>query len=591
MDLDAPDTLPEERTDPSTTTGPRLQRSAVDRYLGGVAGGIGERFGLDPFLIRAALLAATLFATYAAGWLPVVPVGYVALWMVLPGPTGRSALREMATDAGRREVVAALASLIVLAVLLSRPAFGFALALAAVAWVLLSEDTVSIARPSVGASPYTDRAPSPPGPSADEEVDGDNPLSEPATPHAGPVPEAQARSSLAATWGRRRRADRGEELVAGFGRTPRRPLREPALWPLTLSLLAMIAVGGLMADSLLERGVEPAVIVNLGLVAIGGVLALSAWRGRALGTIVLAVALLPAWIGFSVADIGRFDGAGSSTHTPTALPASGRLAYENGYGSMTIDLRQLPMADGDRLTLDIGATAGTVDVLVPSTTDTVLRSHVGLGTTTVEGAGIGFYEYDREPHMDRSMIRRYDAHGSGCIQDYWASWELLVESHERAGVEFAGLSAAVADDVEPIVTAIVDAGFAEPRPVDDEQFVPDAPQPYYDDLGNEYYALPNGDLEPVQQLGEFESPDRPISVYDAYGNQYFITAGTGLQTDPSAPLAQPAPADLTGERTWSFVAGEDGLPCVEVPPPDDPAVIEINATIGIGNLEVHRDGF
>jgi phage shock protein C len=43
-----------------------LTRSSTDRKLGGVAGGLGEYFGLDPVLFRVGFAAATLLSGVGA---------------------------------------------------------------------------------------------------------------------------------------------------------------------------------------------------------------------------------------------------------------------------------------------------------------------------------------------------------------------------------------------------------------------------------------------------------------------------------------------------------------------------------------------
>ena len=42
------------------TTKPKLRRSVRDRMLGGVCGGLGEYFGIDPVLVRLAFVLTTL---------------------------------------------------------------------------------------------------------------------------------------------------------------------------------------------------------------------------------------------------------------------------------------------------------------------------------------------------------------------------------------------------------------------------------------------------------------------------------------------------------------------------------------------------
>jgi phage shock protein PspC (stress-responsive transcriptional regulator) len=55
----------------------RLTRSKSDRVLGGVCGGLGEYFDIDPTLIRLGFVAALLFA--GSG-----PILYLVAWLVIP---------------------------------------------------------------------------------------------------------------------------------------------------------------------------------------------------------------------------------------------------------------------------------------------------------------------------------------------------------------------------------------------------------------------------------------------------------------------------------------------------------------------------
>lgn len=57
----------------------RLYRSSSDRVLGGVCGGIAERFGWEPTLVRiATALSTVLFAG------PVMVIAYMVMWIVTP---------------------------------------------------------------------------------------------------------------------------------------------------------------------------------------------------------------------------------------------------------------------------------------------------------------------------------------------------------------------------------------------------------------------------------------------------------------------------------------------------------------------------
>jgi len=555
MDNDAPDTPPgesdisvTERLDRNETSQPASgegilpRRSSTDRYLGGVASGIADRFGIDAFVPRAGFLGLTLFTVYAADWIPAVPIFYAVLWLTFPDSTGSSILRTLRQPSSVREAAAAVAWCAALALMLSRPVFAVALALAAAAWVLLRDDQFA-----TGVRQPMDQLAREPRRQLRtlnlRKVTPDDAATDGAAADAKESNTGNGEKGL--SWGRRRRSERGEKLVGHFSRVAARPRREPALWPLTFGLIAFIVIAMAMADRLVDGGVDPSTGVNAALIGVGAVVLLSAWRGRAMWTALIVIALLPAWIGFSVADVGRFEGAGSVSHRPTVLPALGALDYENGYGSTTIDLRDLALDEGANLSVRLGVTAGSAKIYAPLDTNVVLRSKVGFGTTEVRGNGLDFFEYDREPFMDRYMVRQYDARGRGCISDYWATWEYVADRHQAAGVDLGTMSTADQDDVEPILAAIAAAGYRAPTPVDHP------PVNGYTDLG-----FPRADsLDAFERTGD----------------------------DPQA--------FQVAQLTWSFSADIDGQPCMEQPPPDNPATIEINATIGVGTLEVIRDEF
>ena len=107
--------------------GARLARSRTDRVVAGVAGGLGERFGVDPLLIRAAFALLTV-----AGGSGVAL--YLAGWAVSFEPEAGAASQE-AGAAGRRQAnprqVVALGLIVAGSVLLLREAglwFGDTLA-------------------------------------------------------------------------------------------------------------------------------------------------------------------------------------------------------------------------------------------------------------------------------------------------------------------------------------------------------------------------------------------------------------------------------------------------------------------------------
>jgi phage shock protein C len=74
-----------------------LTRSATDKMIAGVCGGIARSFGIDASIVRILAVVLSLF-------FGVVLVIYLALWLVLPleqgGPTGFDDLKKMFSGTG-----------------------------------------------------------------------------------------------------------------------------------------------------------------------------------------------------------------------------------------------------------------------------------------------------------------------------------------------------------------------------------------------------------------------------------------------------------------------------------------------------------
>ena len=65
---------------PHTSRRP-LTRSSIDKKLGGVAGGLGAHFSVDPILFRIGFFVTTLFSGAGA-------LAYLAMLAIVPSDTG-----------------------------------------------------------------------------------------------------------------------------------------------------------------------------------------------------------------------------------------------------------------------------------------------------------------------------------------------------------------------------------------------------------------------------------------------------------------------------------------------------------------------
>lgn len=90
---------PEGGIGETTTTSPsKLRRSAADRVIGGVAGGLGHYFALDPVLVRIAFVLLLL-----AGGSGILL--YIVLWIVIPEATPEE---DVAAVSGRHHELGGL---------------------------------------------------------------------------------------------------------------------------------------------------------------------------------------------------------------------------------------------------------------------------------------------------------------------------------------------------------------------------------------------------------------------------------------------------------------------------------------------------
>jgi phage shock protein C len=62
----------------NSTPPQRLTRSSTDKYVGGVSGGLGHYFGIDPTVVRAGFVFTTVITGGAA------LVGYIAMMAFVP---------------------------------------------------------------------------------------------------------------------------------------------------------------------------------------------------------------------------------------------------------------------------------------------------------------------------------------------------------------------------------------------------------------------------------------------------------------------------------------------------------------------------
>jgi len=79
-----------------------LYRSPTDKWLGGVAGGLAERFGLPTLVVRLLFVVAAVFIPVVH---MIIPIVYLVMWLVVPGAPAVEEEVEVAVEEVGEEAV------------------------------------------------------------------------------------------------------------------------------------------------------------------------------------------------------------------------------------------------------------------------------------------------------------------------------------------------------------------------------------------------------------------------------------------------------------------------------------------------------
>ena len=299
-----------------------LRRSATDRKVAGVAGGLGRHLNIDPTILRVAFVVLCFFG--GAGF-----VLYGAAWLFIPDE-GTSEATISTSPTTRNALL--IAALVVAGLLLigdSWDGFGFPWPLVVIGTAVLIYVALRD-RPARTVAQTTDpQAPVPPW-----------------MPPAQPAPVVPPR-------------DRGRGL---FG--------------ITLALVAL-ALGVLGLYDTSGGSVAEAAYPALALAVIGAVLVVGAWVGRAGGLILLGIVAAIALAFSSVANPG-FDG----DRRIDAVPASAALVRADYFvpaGAIRLDLRRVRDLDAlDGRLIELGANAGELVVILPDNVGATVDARISM---------------------------------------------------------------------------------------------------------------------------------------------------------------------------------------------------------------------
>ncbi|HTJ75619.1 MAG TPA: PspC domain-containing protein [Acidimicrobiales bacterium] len=351
-DTESPTGTPPPGSPPLGRRPERLTRSTGDKVVAGVAGGLGNYFGIDPVVFRIAFVVLALAG--GSGLLL-----YLLAWLVVPDDAGHAALSRFGHERNQKLLAAVLAGggLLILLDRLNTRGSDIPVGLVLVgigALVLWSR------RDHDGGD---DHRPGPPPPVAPR------PQAEPGEPVEAIQP-VEPTASFAAT----------TETVPPLAPPPARvkkPKPRSVLVPVTLSLLAILAGGlGLV-------GVSATTGVALALLVTGVALMVGAWRGRAKWLIPLGLVLAVALAAASVIDVPVRGGSGDVTFRPLTV-SDVHTPYRLAAGNLVVDLSALHL-DGATLTVVASVAAGHLDVIVPAGAAVQVDAHAGAGDLDLLG--------------------------------------------------------------------------------------------------------------------------------------------------------------------------------------------------------------
>jgi len=338
-----------------------LRRSRTDRVGAGVAGGLGEYFGVDPVLFRVLFATSAFFG--GAGIL-----AYMLAWIAIPeAGTENAAVDRWIRGLRRRRVpfwlVAALGAIVFWAVAFSWWAPGPFFPVMIVVLVLLG----FFIRRGTSHTTTEPHATSEPGAiSLTKDETSADPYSPAATDAPGWVGETRqwmAESREA----RRRRRNRAM------------PLRITTLATL---LIALIVLGLVDAAS----GIDVPVYFYVSLAIVGaGLLVGMILRRTPWSVLPLLIPSIAGTVAFAGSHASLHDGVGQREWKPTTTIASN---YKLAFGQGVLDLRSLPALTVPT-TVDITMAGGQVKVLAPATLNMVVDAHVRFGRIEVDGSSSG----------------------------------------------------------------------------------------------------------------------------------------------------------------------------------------------------------
>jgi phage shock protein PspC (stress-responsive transcriptional regulator) len=366
---------------PAPGTGParRLTRRGDNKIIAGVAGGIADYLGIEPWIVRIAFVVMVPFGGFGV-------LAYLIAWLLVPlEGSGQS----LAGDVLRRPpsgirgyigVALILLAVAILASAFSEPGVIWAIVLIAFGLFLFRQDDPPDPpdrRPTApgGPDPAATTTPLPPAALATT-------TTEPLEPPPAPGPGTATLPADVPVW---TPPPPPPDRTAAWGPPPpRRPRRRPFLGPLTFAVALIVTGLALALDNLDVVDLSLGQVLAVFLTVLGGGLLVGAWWGRAWGLIPVGLLAVPVVALTALAGPVPVEGGVAERLFQPTTPAEVRPSYRLAGGELILDLSKVTFGPGAP-PIEASVAGGRVLVVVPDEVAADVRGRVGVGSLDLLG--------------------------------------------------------------------------------------------------------------------------------------------------------------------------------------------------------------
>lgn len=357
----------------------RPHRRRADRKIAGVAAAIARRYGIDPILVRIALVVATIYGGVGV-------LVYLLGWLLLPEEGDEVSAAESLLGQGQSSMSKPLTIVLSLALIPAGSAIFtaqisalLAIGMVAAAVYLLHRNRAGMAVTAPGATTGLAGGVNPAA----------SPPQQPVTPAQQPtVPDSadeHPQTQQPPAWDPLGVApfawDLPEPQPAPPPVEPPRPARRRSAVTAVTLALALIAVGvaSIVALSGDLIGPQEVAAIALGVVGVGLVVGSFVRGGR--GLIAVAIPLAIVTYAMSLTPVDTIDGVGER-HWQAATAAELQPQYRLSIGNANLDLRELRLADGEQVRTEVHVGLGELIVTLPPNADVQIECDAGAGEVT-----------------------------------------------------------------------------------------------------------------------------------------------------------------------------------------------------------------